>query len=107
MYSMDNGKLILSASNPDLALYQGESDETYDQDGKRIERSVYGRKWIDSPCTPVPVRLVIEGEWNLPDISGSDVEIRHEAGNTVLEFKTFEGMTKELELIFSYDRNRL
>lgn len=107
MYSMDNGKLILSASNPDLALYQGESDETYDQDGKRIERSVYGRKWIDSPCTPVPVRLVIEGEWNLPDISGSDVEIRHEAGNTVLEFKTFEGMTKELELIFSYDRDRL
>lgn len=107
MYSIEKGRLILSASNPDLALYQGESDETYDQDGKRTERSVYGRKWIDSPCSPVPVRLVIEGEWNLAGTADQDIEIRHDDGNTVLGFTTFEGMTKELELILAYDRNRL
>lgn len=107
MYSMDHGRLILSASNPDLALYQGESDEIYDQDGNRTERSVYGREWIDSPCTPVPVRLVIEGEWKPADIQDRNIEIRHEEGNTVIRFKTSEGMTKELELILAYDRNRL
>ena len=52
MYSGDTHKLTLSVCNPDLALYEGEADEVFDENGKRIERSVYGRSWIDSHCRP-------------------------------------------------------
>ncbi len=40
-------KLLLTVSQPDLALYRGPSDEAFDKDGKRIERSIYSRPWID------------------------------------------------------------
>ncbi|MDE6499310.1 MAG: sugar lyase, partial [Rikenella sp.] len=44
-----DGVLTLSVADPDLALYEGSSDELFDADGKRIERSIYSRKWIDNP----------------------------------------------------------
>ncbi len=41
MVRENNGKLLLTVSQPDLALYRGPSDEAFDKDGKRIERSIY------------------------------------------------------------------
>ena len=38
MIREDSGKLLLTVSQPDLALYRGPSDEAFDKDGKRIER---------------------------------------------------------------------
>ena len=98
MYSFTGGILTLSASNPDLGLYKGESDEVFDENGKRTERSVYGRKWIDNPCAPVTIRVVIAGLWTLSGSAPGNVTVSHEGGNTVLTFKTAEARTEEITL---------
>ncbi len=39
-------KMLLTVSQPDLALYRGASDEAFDKDGKRVERSIYSRRGL-------------------------------------------------------------
>lgn len=99
MYSTDeDGVLTLSVSNPDLALYEGESDEVYDASGKRVERSVYGRAWIDNPGAATYVAVTLEGEWEVCDAPASDVTVSYSCGNTVLEFRTGEARTEEITM---------
>ncbi|MCM1178068.1 MAG: hypothetical protein NC308_08480 [Clostridium sp.] len=100
MYSADgNGILTLSVSNPDLALYAGESDEMLDASGKRIERSVYSRKWIDNPCGETSVSLELEGQWSICDSGNPDVSVSYSGGRTVLVFRTAEARTEEISLM--------
>lgn len=56
-------RLSLTVCNPDLALYKGESDEVFDKDGKRIERSIYSRPWRNNPSQVTPVRVTLKGNW--------------------------------------------
>ena len=98
MYSTANGIMTLSVSNPDLALYEGPSDEVYDENGKRLERSVYGRKWIDNPCGKTTVVLTLAGEWEISDRKGCEVAAKYENGNTTLTFTSKEARTEEIEL---------
>ena len=98
MYSVDDDTLTLSVCNPDLALYEGESDERFDKDGKRIERSVYGREWVNDDCRPVTVTLTLTGEWTVADMGASRVEAFCEDGKTRLVFRTREARTEEIIL---------
>ena len=107
MYSTDSeGLLTLSVSNPDLALYEGPSDEVFDKDGRRIERSVYGREWINNPCGRTSVRLTLDGEWDLESVvtrsaqGGPQTKIdrRTENGKTFIEVLTAEARTEEMTL---------
>ncbi len=98
MYSSEADVLTLSVSNPDLALYRGEADEVYDAEGKRIERSVYGRSWIDSHCLPTNVTLKLNGLWKIRDCGKSDVTATAADGSTKLSFTTREARTEEIEL---------
>ena len=98
MYSSSGGTLTMSVSNPDLNLYQGPSDEKYDSEGKRIERSVYGREWIDNPCAPTSVRVMLAGRWKLAGESSGNVSLSYEGGNTILTFRTIEARTEEAVL---------
>ncbi len=98
MYSLDEGVMTLSAANPDLALYEGPSDEKFDKDGKRIERSVYGREWIDNPCAQTQISLTLEGLWEITDSGECDVTVRHEDRRTLLTFKSMEARTEEITL---------
>jgi chondroitin-sulfate-ABC endolyase/exolyase len=98
MYSADNEYMTLSVSNPDLAMYDGESDEKFDENGKRIERSVYGRKWIDNPCAETSVNVTVKGLWDVVDNSDTDVSCRYEDGNTMLLFKSKEARTEEITM---------
>ena len=96
MYSMSDDAMEISVSNPDLALYSGESDEVFDVNGKRKERSVYGRKWITNPALPTAVQIVVSGEWN---VSGDcEMTVKHEAGNTVISIVTAECRTENIKL---------
>lgn len=96
MYSMSDDAMEISVSNPDLALYSGESDEVFDVNGKRKERSVYGRKWITNPALPTTVKIVVSGEWN---VSGNcEMTVEHEAGNTVISIVTAECRTENIKL---------
>ena len=57
----DSG-LIVSVADPDLHLYEGPSDETYDADGKRIERIIYSYPWKDSPSRPSTITITLQGQ---------------------------------------------
>ena len=98
MYSIEDGLMTLSVSNPDLALYSGPSDEVFDGNGKRIERSVYGRSWIDSPCGPTEVGVTLKGRWSISCSGDTEVTVRYEGENTVLAFSTREARTEEISL---------
>ena len=100
MYSMGCNGLILSVCNPDLALYKGKSDEILDTNGKRIERSVYSRKWIDNPCGDTSVTMTLCGKWKITDYGNFAVDLAYDSkGNTKLTFHTKEARTEEIELI--------
>ena len=96
MYSKDDDTLTLSVANPDLAMYEGESDEVTDNEGKRMERSVYGRYWIDNPCGATKVAVTLSGIWNLTEANGSDVRLSHCNGTTELTFTSMEARTEEI-----------
>lgn len=98
MYSTDQNCLTLSVCNPDLALYEGEADEVYDENGKRTERSVYGRKWIDSHCLPTSVTIRLSGNWQISSPTETSVEILQAEGDTILTIHSREAKTEELVL---------
>ena len=98
MYSTTGDAMTLSVANPDLALYAGESDEKFNKNGKRLERSVYSRHWIDNACAPTSVEVILKGLWEISASGGSDVTLTHEDGNTVLVFRSKEARTEEITL---------
>ena len=98
MYSVEDSTMTLSVSNPDLALYEGPSDEIFDENGKRIERSVYSRKWINNPCADTKVHMTLSGLWKIENADGVRITAKHNNGNTVLEFTSKEARTEEITL---------
>ena len=58
---MESG-LMVKVSDPDLHLYEGASDETYDEHGKRKERIIYSYPWKDNPSAPSEITLTIDGQ---------------------------------------------
>lgn len=91
-------ELTVSVCDPDLRLYEGPSDDLFDADGKRLERSIYSRKWIDAPSIPSQVRVTIRGRWHLANEEpGCRAEIEGE--NTTLEVTCREAATREMKLV--------
>lgn len=96
MYSLTDNEINISISNPDLALYTGESDEIFDENGKRKERSVYGRKWVNNPAHPTTVRLVVDGQWQ---VAGQcNMNVSYDEGKTIIEIETAESRTENIKL---------
>ena len=93
----EDGVLTLSVADPDLALYEGPSDELFDADGKRIERSIYARKWIDNPSAEHEVAVTLRGTWSLPEACDCAVA-EHEADITRLVVRCREGAIREIRL---------
>lgn len=98
MYSLEGRNLELSISNPDLALYEGESDEIFGSEGKRVERSVYGRSWIDNDCAPTNIRITIKGLWDVVSTGNCMVEDAREDNCTTLVITTTRARTEEIKL---------
>ena len=89
--------LTVSVADPDLRFYEGPSDEVFDADGKRVERSIYSRKWIDDPSRASEVQVTIRGRWTLD--GGSETCRAEVVGDrTVLTFTCREGATREVRL---------
>ena len=59
---VDKKKLVLTVAQPDMAFYRGPSDEAFDENGKRIERSIYSRPWIDDESKEIPVTITLKGK---------------------------------------------
>ena len=97
MYRQSGDEVEMSVSNPDLALYSGDSDEVFEENGKRKERSVYGRAWVNNPSQPRTVEMVMEGEWMLSD-NNADVTVAVSDCRTYVKAVTFECNTVGFKL---------
>lgn len=91
-----DGRMVLSVADPDLRFYEGPSDERFTSDGKRIERSIYSRTWIDNPSIPSTITLKLRGLWQ--PAGGAPCTVEHHAGCTTIGIQCREGATREIEL---------
>ncbi|WP_287828152.1 chondroitinase family polysaccharide lyase [Bacteroides sp.] len=89
--------LDITVSNPDLALYQGASDEIYDHSGKRIERSIYSRPWIGNESKTVPVHITLEGKWMILNNNGY-INITIKNNHTYIKFNCKDAASINVEL---------
>ncbi len=90
-------KLLLTVSQPDLALYRGPSDEAFDKDGKRIERSIYSRPWTDNESQEIPVTVTLKGQWKVAETPYCKV-LSADKNQTVLRFTCRDAASLEVEL---------
>lgn len=97
MVRENNGKLLLTVSQPDLALYRGSSDEAFDKDGKRIERSIYSRPWIDNDSGEIPVTVTLKGLWQVAETNYCKL-VSADKKQTVLRFTCRDAASFDVEL---------
>ncbi|MDO4162901.1 MAG: chondroitinase family polysaccharide lyase [Bacteroides sp.] len=90
-------KVLLTVAQPDLALYRGPSDEAYDENGKRIERSIYSRPWISNESQEIPVTLTLKGQWSVAETDFCKV-VSADKKSTVLRFACKDGASWEVTL---------
>ena len=92
-------QLLLTVAQPDLALYRGPSDEAFDNEGKRIERSIYSRPWKFNESQEIPVTVTLKGHWE-PDTDLQNVKvISADRKHTVLQFVCREGKSYDVKLV--------
>ena len=90
-------KYLLTVAQPDLALYRGESDEALDENGKRIERSIYSRPWINNESGEIPVTVTLKGRWTVEETPYCKL-VSADKKQTVLRFTCKDGASFEVEL---------
>lgn len=90
-------KYLLTVAQPDLALYRGDSDEALDENGKRIERSIYSRPWINNESGEIPVMVTLKGRWTVEETPYCKL-VSADKKQTVLRFTCKDGASFEVEL---------
>ncbi len=95
---ISSNELRISVADPDLRFYEGPADEQFDENGKRIERSVYSRSWINNPSIPSQILLTLSGNWQLTEQSQYIRIVSTSAEKTTLEVSCQHGMTREVRL---------
>lgn len=90
-------KYLLTVAQPDLALYRGDSDEALDENGKRIERSIYSRPWINNESGEIPVTVTLKGRWTVEETPYCKL-VSADKKQTVLCFTCKDGASFEVEL---------
>lgn len=91
-------KLVISAVDPDLRLYEGIEKDQYDENGIQKEVSIYSRKWSSAESMMKKMKLTIKGEWKL-DSSDSRIRVLSaQNGLTVLEFDSKDAEPLEITL---------
>ncbi len=93
----DNRHLLLSVADPDLRLYEGPADEMTDASGKRTERSVYSRSWINNASKEGRIVLTLRGQWNVPPSEFFRL-LEKTPEHTKIIVKTQHGLTREIRL---------
>lgn len=97
MIRENRDKLLLTVSQPDLALYRGPSDEAFDKDGKRIERSIYSRPWIGNDSQEIPVTITLRGQWQLAEMPYCKL-VSSDKNQTVVRFTCRDAASFDVEL---------
>lgn len=97
MVREEKGKALLTVSQPDLALYRGASDDVFDAEGKRIERSIYSRPWIGHDSGEIPVTITLKGQWTIKETPYCKV-LSADKKQTVLLFSCKDAASFDVEL---------
>lgn len=102
----EQGGRTLSVADPDMRFYEGPSDEWFDEQGKRIERSVYSRKWLQSPSKSALLQLTLDGVWLAGENNTSTFTLTHSLDEnmrptTLLEIECREGKTYHINIVKS------
>lgn len=97
MICEQKGKALLTVAQPDLAFYRGPSDEAIDENGKRIERSIYSRPWIDNDSGEIPVMVTLKGRWTLKETPTCRI-VSSDKKQTVIRFICKDGASQDVEL---------
>ncbi len=96
---LNENQLHLSIADPDLRFYEGAADEQYDENGKRIERSVYSRNWINNPSVSSKLTLTLKGNWQLMQPS-EHIHIKSMSDTkTTFEVDCQHGLSREVKLV--------
>ncbi len=91
-------KFNMSVCDPDLRFYEGPADEVYDKDGKRIERSVYSRKWIQNESGKSTVQVKLRGKWKI-SVPNQYVKLVSSSNDeTIFEIVCQHGMPREFQV---------
>ena len=97
MIGVYNYQLVLTVYHPDVSLYRGLSDDAFDKDGKRIERSIYSRPWTDNESQEIPVTVTLKGQWKVAETPYCKV-LSADKNQTVLRFTCRDAASLEVEL---------
>lgn len=89
---------LLTVCQPDLAFYRGPSDEALDKNGKRIERSIYSRPWIDNDSGEITVTLTLRGEWHISETPTVRV-VSFDTEQTILKVTCKDGASQDIDLL--------
>jgi chondroitin-sulfate-ABC endolyase/exolyase len=89
---------LLTVADPDLRLYEGASDDVYDETGKRIERSIYSRSWITNESTPSVIQITLRGKWNIRETAYCHI-VQSDNKQTILSFNCQDGLSREIMLL--------
>jgi len=90
-------ELLISVADPDLRFYEGSADEHYNEQGKRIERTVYSRNWINNPSKEALLTITLKGEWSLKQNEWATI-IEKTENLTRIAIKTQHGLSREIRL---------
>lgn len=96
--TLDDNQLRLSVADPDLRFYEGPADEVFDENGKRIERSVYSRNWINNRSQPSVIKLTLNGNWQLTEQSEYIRILSTSVEKTTFEVSCQHGLSREVIL---------
>ena len=99
MQKISETKLHISLADPDLRFYEGAADEEYDANGRRIERSVYTRHWINNPSGKSEIDLILSGEWKTEGNPEYFQVKSAENGKTTLTVNCQHGFSREASLV--------
>lgn len=97
MRPVSDREAVLTLSNPDLALYRGPADEIYDDNGHRIERSIYSRPWISDKSQEIPVCVTLRGSWDISDNPTCKIISRNNK-STVVQFTCKDAASFDVKL---------
>ena len=92
-------KMAISVCDPDLHLYKGKSDDVYDENGKRMERSVYSRTWLNNISAVSEIEVVLNGNWKFAEESAYILIKKVEKEKTTLTVKCQHGFSREAILV--------
>ena len=98
MVQDNKDKVLLTVAQPDLALYRGDSDEAFDENGKRKERSIYSRPWKFDESLEIPVTVTLKGKWNVKETPFCKI-VSSDKKQTVLKFTCKDAASYDVELI--------